>query len=317
MQVKYGSKEQLQGEPQELWQDPCGLYTTLLFGINVENGFFVGFDPVLHSPTKFFISLEFNQLNVDEILSNRWACWEREKRTGDWLFETVVGGTETSFLRYIRFEREAFAEDQGHRLLLAEQEPSSPLYLPNRERLTSVGPGRLHALAREFQLETDEILDLISRAPRLKMAVRGWVAEKHLARALSEVPGVTDCQRLEAEGRPDIQLRFRGGAPITVECKNVSRKKTAKGLVKFDFQRTRTSKSDPSSRYYSANDFDVVAACLHSVTEHWEFKYVVPSRLDPHPKFGHKLWNNVKLDERWTHEAASVLALASQLREAQ
>ena len=42
--------------------------------------------------------------------------------------------------------------------------------------------------------------------------------------------------------------------------------------------RTRASKADPCSRFYSPNDFDVVAACLHAVSERWEFRYV--AKLD-------------------------------------
>ena len=37
---------------------------------------------------------------------------------------------------------------------------------------------------------------------RLKMAVRGGVAEEHLVRRLKSIPGVTDCRRLDDEGRP-------------------------------------------------------------------------------------------------------------------
>src|SRR5688572_26434870 len=56
-QLKYGSKRD--ASFHALWQDPYGLYTTLLVGINTERGFFVGADPVLHSPTRLFISVEF------------------------------------------------------------------------------------------------------------------------------------------------------------------------------------------------------------------------------------------------------------------
>src|SRR5687768_1216793 len=41
-QLKYGTKD---GELHELWQDPYGLYTTLLVGINPQQGFFVAADP--------------------------------------------------------------------------------------------------------------------------------------------------------------------------------------------------------------------------------------------------------------------------------
>src|SRR5262245_51875099 len=46
-QLKYGSKD---GKLHEIWQDPYGLYTTLLLGINPQSDFFVGADPVLNSP---------------------------------------------------------------------------------------------------------------------------------------------------------------------------------------------------------------------------------------------------------------------------
>src|SRR4051794_13087669 len=39
-QLKYGSKD---GKLHKLWQDPGGLYTTLLLGINTDLGFFVGY----------------------------------------------------------------------------------------------------------------------------------------------------------------------------------------------------------------------------------------------------------------------------------
>ncbi len=64
-QVKYGKKD---GRLHELWQDPYGLYTTLFVGINPKAGFFVAADPVLHSPTKFFISIEFKDVHMKEIL---------------------------------------------------------------------------------------------------------------------------------------------------------------------------------------------------------------------------------------------------------
>jgi hypothetical protein len=103
-QMKYGSKV---GGWHDLWQDPFGLYTTLLVGINPEQGFFVSADPVLHSPTRLFISIEFKQEHVDEILAAGWHGWERPRRTrtGDPI-EVLVGGKMESFLRLVRFERD-------------------------------------------------------------------------------------------------------------------------------------------------------------------------------------------------------------------
>jgi hypothetical protein len=310
-QVKYGPDDK---KVHKLWQDPFLLYTTLFCGIDPDRGLFVGADPDLHSPTRFFISVEYKDTDVAEILRKGWHAWEREHRAGDEKpIEVLAGGTAQSFLRYVRFEREALREDQGHRMLLAERmiaaAPTS-VERPSDVVVPIPGPLRLHTLAQEFEMSESEVLDLIASARRLKMAVRGWVAEEHLVRRLRGVPGVSDCARVDEEGGPDVNLRFEG-TPLTVECKNVLRQTTAEGLARVDFQRTRASKSDPCSRYYAASEFDVVAACLHAVTLKWEFRYVMPGRLDPHRKCQGKLSNNVRVDARWSEEAAAVLRAAS------
>ena len=322
LQAKYGSKERKKAD-HEIWQDPHGLYVTLFIGINPTaggKGFFVGVDPVLHSPTKLFISIEFKDEHVDEILKSGWHSWERRsflpaERDEPRLeapYETVVGGTAESFLRYIRFEREALGEDQGHRQLLADGFASagSNLLVPSSIADVAAHPSttRLHALAEEFQLSETEVLDLIASARRLKMAVRGWVAEEHLYRTLRKLPGVTDCARLDQEGSADIQLRYRGSRPLTVECKNILRKTTADGTRRLDFQRTRASKSDPCSRYYKPGDFDVIAACLHAVTLRWEFQYALPKTLDRFQlKCVDRIANNVRLDTRWLEPIEKIL----------
>jgi hypothetical protein len=310
-QVKYGAKD---GKLLRLWQDAYGLYVTLFMGINPDLGFFVGADPVLHSPTKMFISIEFKQSQVDRILQNGWVCWERDRRSADDRpIEVLVGGTADSFLRYVRFEREALAEDQGHRQLLAERSDFLGLGLGLQAKPQLPGPPpaeRLHQLAQEFQLTPAEVLDLIEKAPRLHMAVRGWVAEEHLHRELRLVNDVSECAKITTEGGADIALRFTG-VPLTIECKNVLRATTSEGLARIDFQRTRASKTDPCSRYYRVDDFDVVAACLHAVTEHWEFRYIVPWRLDRHKWCSGRLSNNVRVDERWGSDPHQILEEAA------
>ena len=313
-QVKYGSKD---GREHELWQDPYGLYTTLFFGINLKEGFFVGADPVLHSPTKFFISIEFKQEYVEDILEKGWYSWERDRRLGSaGPIEILVGGRIESFLRYVRLEREALGESQGHRQLLADR--FSGITMPESMKVGEVlfkypSPQRLHQLANEFQLSEEEVLDLIESAPRLKMAVRGWVAEEHLYRELVKVRDVTDCERIEIEGGADISLCFEG-TPLIVECKNVLRKTLKNGMARMDFQKTRASKGDPCSRYYSPDDFDIVAACLNSVTEKWDFNYVVTHNLEPHKSCTGKLTNNVRIDDRWNHQPRPVLKEAVALK---
>lgn len=304
-QLKYGSKD---GREHELYQDPYGLYTTLLIGISPNEDFFVGADPVLHSPTKFFISVEFKQRHVDSIKEFGWFAWERESRGREGEpVEVLIGGTKASFLRYVLFERSALGEDQGHRQLIAEQSTSA---LATRDLVVIpstpfgatpiLAPHRAHRLAVEFEMTEQEVLELIASKPRLKMATRGLIAELKLRNQLSTVSGIERCIPIETEGSPvDLEVFYRGRGPITIQCKNALRNRTADGLARVDLQRTRTSKSDPCSRYYRRTDFTIVAACLHALTQRWEFSYALTGELDPHPKCKGRLSNNVKVDERW------------------
>jgi len=312
-QVKYGPKT---GELHALWQDPFELYTTLFLGINPELGYFVGADPQLHNPTRFFISVEFKDEQIDVVLANGWHAWERQKRIPSGLDEPVeimVGGVPESFLGYVRFERAAKGLESGHRALLADKVAELGqvrIGLRSGAEEAIARSVDVHRLADEFQLSQTEILDLIQSAPRLKMAVRGWVAETHLVRQLADLPGVADCARLEEDGRPDVRIVLRGQRPLLIECKNILRSTYADGSFRLDFQRTRASKSDPCSRYYSAEEFDLVAACLHPRTECWEFRYALTSDLDPHEKCAGRLSNRARLDGRWSCDPLPVMQRA-------
>ncbi len=309
-QVKYGPDDK---QHHAVWQDPFGLYTTLFVGINPEMGFFVGADPEIHNPTRFFVSVEFKDIHAERILDRGWHSWERERRSEriQEPVEVLVGGTQSRFLDFVRFERLAHGMDQGHRQLLAERilQGDLPTLRPVSSQPPTVAPsaGAVHELAREFEMSQVEVLDLIASAHRLKMAVRGWVAEEHLVRTLEKVRGVTECRRLDEEGGPDVKVLFESQRPLTIECKNVLRQTLADGTIRLDFQRTRASKSDPCTRYYKQDEFDVVAACLHAVTERWEFRYALSRSLDPHRVCAGRLSQTVRLDDRWTGDAARIL----------
>lgn len=312
-QIKYGPDDKT---VHELWQDPLGLYTTLLLGIDPEEGFFVAADPEIHNPTRFFIRLEFKDRHADTIIREGWHVWERESRgprdlrVSERLFgyETLVGGVRESLIDLIRFERAARGLSPGDRHLLAERRD---LFADLPHSGTAAEPDRvMHPIAAEFELEPDQILELIAGARRLKMAVRGWVAEEKLRETLAVTPGVTHCERLDEEGGPDLRVRWRDGRPLMVECKNVLRKPNAAGLPKVDFQRTRASKEDPCSRYYAPEDFDIVAGCLHAVTERWEFRYVRPGVLAPRIGCPGKLDNKVLVDAAWTADAGAAFEAA-------
>lgn len=311
-QIKYGEKRG--SELHEIWQDPLSLLTTVLIGIDVRDGFFVAADPQMHNPTKFFIRLEFKDHNADEIKRLEWYVWERERRSSSMPapVEVLVGGTQDSFLDLVYFERAAKGLAQGDRHLLAERRGDWSLVSqrsipPPPAELAREG---LHPLAREFELGADEILDLIASARRLKMAVRGWVAEEKLRQTLEATSGVTQCERLNIEGGADVLVRFRDRSPLTIECKNVLRKTNSDGLPRIDFQRTRAAVSDACSRYYAPDEFDIVAGCLHAVTERWDFRYALPRWMAPHRKCHGKLASNVVIGADWVEDPALVFEAA-------
>jgi hypothetical protein len=227
----------------------------------------------------------------------------------------LVGGTAEHFLDLIKFERAAQGLDQGNRQLLAERKELFTGLLPSGlSELTNREKAALHPLEKEFGLDADQIMDVIASARRLKMAVRGWVAEEHLRATIAKTPGVTLCERIDKEGGPDLNVRLSDGPLVTMECKNVLRVPNKDGTPRVDFQRTRTSKKDPCSRYYAPADFDVVAACLHAVTESWEFKYILPQALDSHRKCEGKLSNNVVVGAKWSPDPIPVLQAAAAMK---
>jgi restriction-modification system family protein len=316
-QIKYGSKADYHDTNiHELWQDPLGMFTTLLIGIDPEAGFCVSADPIIHSPTKFYIRLEFKDEHADAIARRGWFCWERIKRRTPLdapRVETLVGAAQRRFLDLVRFERAARGLDPGNRLILGE---AHALALPTG-RVTRIEPGEgmmelaeAHPLVKQFGLASDEILDLIAGARRLKMAVRGWVAEEHLRSTLAKTPGITHCERLDEEGGPDLRVSYKHGPLLTVECKNVSRERDRLGNPKIDFQRTRSAKGNPCSRYYEPSDFDVIAACLHAVTDDWDFRYVLPGSLPPHKSCEGRIASNIRVDKQWVPDAAEMFLAA-------
>jgi len=286
-QVKYGSDATAS---LHIEQDPSRLITTLFVGIDPERDILIGADPTLHCGTKMFISLEFKRSHAEAIVQDGWHAWEREsfRSTGEPV-EVLVGVTKENVLDFIRFERLALGLDSGHRQLLAEQ-----LFNESVSARTES-----HALIKELALSERQVLDLIQSTSRLKMAVRGWVAEHHLEDYLRSIPGISDCRRLEGDGLPDIELRFKNGPPVLIECKNVLRDRASDGAPRVDFQRTRASKANPCSRYYRPTDFHIVAACLHAVTENWEYRFIPTTSLPSHAKCAGRIQSNLRVDQKW------------------
>ena len=92
---------------------------------------------------------------------------------------------------------------------------------------------------------------------------------------------------------------MKSGTTYVTECKNVSPTMLKDGTIQVETQRTRNSKDDPTGRLYSFHAFDVVAACLFSVTGIWEFKFAKTAWLTPHPTYPEFLATKQAVDGRW------------------
>lgn len=305
-QVKYGSEFD---RYHSLFIDPNRQRVTLMFGVHLEMDLFVAVDPRMHSPTWFSSSVEFKTANLDQGTDKGWHGWERDRsdarrkapRPEESLqTETVIAFRPEHFLRYVEFERVASGLDCGERLLLSDR----------IERAIAAGdmlvPGpSQHPLEIQLGLPANQILDIISGAFRLAAAVRGGVAEHHLGEHLKNVPGVSRVRHIIEDGKPDFEVEYRQRS-FLIECKNVLAR-TQQGMAKVDFQKTRASKSDPCSRYYKPSQFDVLAACLHPVTQNWEFRFTPTGVLAPHAKCAGRLASNVVVQPTWPGDLRTVL----------
>jgi hypothetical protein len=306
-QVKYGPWT---NELHPIFHDPYKLYTTLLVGIDLETGVIVSADPVIHNPTRFYISIEYKNADAVFSLKRGWHAWERAKREREEPIEILIGCSQERVLDLVLFERMAAGLDQGHRQLLAEQLAGSSATHRLVDLQRRYDPER-HALLAELSVEADALLDIIQGANRLKTAVRGWVAQHHLSGMIREIADVSSCEAIEEDGKPDFRVRMGDRPPILIECKNVLRKPTAQGVPRLDFQRTRAAIGDPCSRYYSVAEFQVVAACLHPVSERWEFMYKRTDEMAPHNRCAGRLSSNVLINGSWTSDLAGMLASLS------
>jgi hypothetical protein len=298
-QIKYGSEFD---RYHNLYFDPKGKRVTLMFGVHLEMGLFVGVDPRMHSPTWFSSSVEFKTAALEQANEVGWHGWERERSDArrktnrpheNLLTETVIAFRPEHFVRYVEFERLASGLDCGERLTLSDRV----------ERGLATGDTRLanvtepHALERQFGLPASQILDIISGAFRLEAAVRGGVAEHHLEKYLRGLSGVRRVTHIVEDGKPDFEIEYRKEM-FLLECKNVLRQRQ-RGRPKVDFQKTRAAKGDPCSRYYKPTQFQVLAACLHPVTQAWEFRFASTAALAPHPTCTGRLSSNVLVAESW------------------
>jgi hypothetical protein len=308
-QLKFGPR--IDGELHQLPDEPS--VTTLLLGIDTEYGIGVSADPLQHNPTRFYISIEYKKAHITAVTASGWHAWERERRGGNLiadeesaLTETLVGFRQERSLDLLLFERQARGAPPEYRHLLADSWP----------QMTVAGPRQLlsrstHSLLALLDMSAEEVMDMIAAAPRLLMAVRGWTAQHHLGKQLARLGCVRAVEPIEQDGQPDFRLEIAGRYPksvVLVECKNTLRATDSAGRPRLDFQRTRAPQGNPCGRYYTPDEFDILAACMHPTTERWEFLYHATAHMASHPICQGRLNHRVVVAEPgWSSDLAEVL----------
>lgn len=318
VQVRYGS-EPSWGGPHGLARDPAGADVVLVVGVHLDAGVLVGLDPLLYDPLPMGISIEFKQEAVEATLAQGWHVWERDNLSGrrrpdprseKERLETLVGLTPGRLLDYAALERQASAlgldPPLRYRAAVAAGE--------RREAAAST----VHRLEREFDLPAAEILEIVDERRRLGVALRGGVAEHHLAGHLRALPQVAEARPIDEDGRHDFDVALAGGGGVTgggvtgdgvlrLECKNCSPTPFADGTPKVEVQKTRASKEDPAGRYYRVDQFDVVAACLYPATGEWRFRFKRAADLDRREDYPDRIAPIQRIDDTWADGLGDLL----------
>lgn len=306
-QVKYGSDFQ---RYHQLYIPAEDDQVTLMFGVHLDEQVVVAVDPAMHETTWFSKSVEFKTGNLASIHAEGWTGWERERKEArrkdekpllNYQTEVLLGLKPHHFVRYVQFERVATGLDPGERLLWIDKLADAP---PAKSKLEP------HPLEVELGLPAREILDMIADgAARLKTAVRGRAAEQFLEAHIKAAPGVSNVIGIDEDGRPDFEVGYKHRKPVFIECKNVLRRLTKAG-PRVDFQKTRASKGNPCSRFYKASEFEVLAACLHPVTQSWDFRFRATQTIAEHAKCKGHLTSKVDLGGNgpyWTSSISELL----------
>lgn len=290
-QIRFGDPVKMRQEPNPLGHDPSGVDVTLVLAVDPEHDLIVGLDPLVYAELPMGISGYYRDQHADSATLAGWSAWAKEKskpRTeqgANWEgLEAMVGFKPDRFLDYARFEAIAtsLGLDTGLRMSLAGRFQS--------------GEVDRHALEQLFGVDAATILDIVEANFRLGVAVRGSVAEHHLGKLLANDPAVAWYEPIDQDGQPDFRVRLDDGQELTIECKNALRETYKDGDAKVETQKTRDS---GAGRKYMFGAFDIVAACMFSVTGRWTFRFKWAADLVPWAKDASRIGAVQRIDATW------------------
>jgi hypothetical protein len=297
-QVRFGDPPRHRKEPNPLGHDPAGVDVTLVLAVNPERDIIVGLDPLVYAELPIGISGYYRDEHEAGIIAHGWSAWPKEKEQlrgqdeRDWEgIESMVGVRPNRFLDYARFEALAtgLGLDTSLRISLAQ----------------SFTKGRVdrHALERLFGIDAATVLDIVESNFRLGVAVRGSVAEHHLGRLLAAEESIAAVTSIDEDGQPDFRVTLRDGRELTIECKNALRETYKDGQAKVETQKTRDS---GAGRKYTFDAFDVLAACMFSVSGRWTFRFKWSRDLVPWKTDASRIGAIQRIDDTWTEELSDL-----------
>lgn len=296
-QIRFGDPTRARELDNPLGRDTAGVDVTLVLGVDPEERFIIGLDPLIYEDLPMGISVYYNDKHLASAAEHGWAVWERTKsggvRRNTWEgLETVVGFRPHRLLDYVRFEARASSLGLS---------PDLRQVLADRHAVPGRAPHRLEGV---FGLDAGTILDIVASNFRLGVAVRGGVAEHHLGRALGDDDAVRSTTAIDEDGQPDFRVVTADGRELLVECKTASAQPYANGDFKVEVQKTRDS---GAGRKYSFDQFDIVAACLFSATGIWEFRYRWARDLLPWTDDPTRIAAVQRIDDRWCRSLGELI----------
>lgn len=299
-QIRFGDPVWVRKEANPVAHDPSGVDVTLVLAADPEHELLVGLDPLVYGELPMGASGYYRDTHAEAAARSGWSAWAKEKskprseQGANWEgLESMVGFRPHRFLDYARFEAIAtsLGLDTGLRISLAK-------------RFEAGGVDR-HALEQLFGVDATTILDIVESNFRLGVAVRGSVAEHHLGRLLSTEPMVEWHEAIDQDGQPDFRIRLRDGRRFTIECKNALRETYKDGDAKIETQKTRDS---ASGRKYTFDAFDIVAACMFSITGRWTFKFKRAADLVPWAKDSTRIGALQRIDDTWADSLSELVS---------
>ena len=133
-----------------------------------------------------------------------------------------------------------------------------------------------------------DILDALENGFRAGADLKGKLAELFMSRHLDDLVRagvIVRYQWRDLDAVPDFLITLNDGTTRTMEVKNV---RSGQRRLRVETQKTRASRSDPMSRYYRVDQFDIVAPCLFNATGRWTYLFARSSdlrRLPTDPSF--------------------------------